>query len=101
MVKGENMHNMRTWAQRDRQRSRESDGRYTIHNPCYRCGKSAGTEYYSGKYVDRDDENGRHWGDELLCICRACESYLHKLDLQGLYEEVSNMNWGNLPKGKK
>lgn len=89
-----------TYEQKERQRHRGRDGRYTEVFPCYRCGKSAGVDYFSGNYVDRDDEDGRHWGDELLCLCGPCAKHMSKMDGTQCAAEIDRPEWGNLPRGK-
>jgi hypothetical protein len=92
-----------TWQQRERQKRehRDEEGRYAQVNPCYRCGKSAGADYFSGPYVDRGDPTGRSWGDQMLCTCEPCANYLHKLGPEEIAAEVDSKLWGRLPKGKR
>lgn len=98
------MENKMTWKQKDRQRGRSADGRYAEHNPCYRCGKSAGSNYFSGPFVDRKDPRGQVWSYEMLCVCEPCGAYLWNLadtgDLDRINAEVGGGNWGWLPQGK-
>lgn len=89
-----------TGKQKQRQKHRRRNGQYDQVFPCYRCGKSAGTNYNSGNYTDRDDEDGRHWGDELLCLCEPCAKYMHSMNGAQCFAEVSRPEWGNLPRGR-
>ena len=89
------------WKQEERQKHRNQDGKYSQVNPCYRCGKSAGADYFSGPYVDRDDETGRKWNDEMLCLCEPCAGYMEQLDVAEIVREVDGASWGRLPRAKK
>ncbi|MFA4971771.1 MAG: hypothetical protein WC683_04110 [bacterium] len=91
-----------TNAQKHRQRYRSKDGRYREFNPCYRCGKSAGEDYFSGPWTDRNDPLGNQWHDDALCLCESCASYMysHKDDPAMLWAEANSPEWGKLPQGK-
>lgn len=52
--------------QRSRQDYREK-GKYSVVNPCYACGKSAGVDYSSHPLTDTGG-----WGDIALCLCQKC-----------------------------
>lgn len=55
-----------TAKQRQRQDYRKN-GRYSLVNPCYACGKSAGVEHSSHPLTDTSE-----WGDLALCLCHKC-----------------------------
>jgi hypothetical protein len=62
-----------TPAQRERQRSKHRNaGRYAKVNPCDRCGRSAGVDYYS------DPRHEQHGGYG-LCLCEPCADMLASL----------------------
>jgi hypothetical protein len=89
-----------TYAQNERQRHRRRNGQYDEVFPCYRCGKSAGVDYFSSRYTDTVDEDGRHWGDELLCLCEPCAKHMTPMTGAQCFAEVSRPEWGNLKRGK-
>jgi len=55
-----------TTKQRQRQAYR-TNGRYSLVNPCYACGKSAGVEYSCHPLTDTGD-----WNDTAICLCHKC-----------------------------
>lgn len=55
-----------TTKQKDRQ-SYRSKGKYSVVNPCYACGKSAGVDFSSHPLTDTGE-----WGDVALCLCHKC-----------------------------
>jgi hypothetical protein len=88
-------------ARRQEYRSPKS-GRYDQVNPCYRCGKSAGDDYWS-VLCDESDAAGRPWHDTALCCCHPCATHLQKLvdtDLEAAWAETQHADWGKLPRGK-
>lgn len=87
--------------QHERQKHRGRDGRYDKVFPCYRCGKSAGVDYFSGPFVDRADERGEDWSDEMLCLCEPCAKHMWPMTGAECEAEVSDANWGSLPQGRK
>ncbi|MDE2103297.1 MAG: hypothetical protein KGL39_39015 [Patescibacteria group bacterium] len=58
-----------TAAQQTRQRHRTTNGRYTLVDPCYMCGKS-GAEWSFN--ADTTDVLGNNWADLALWLCRDC-----------------------------
>jgi len=61
---------METWKQRERQEARSANGKYVKLNPCEKCGKSAGADYYS---LPDCNETG-----EGVCLCKKCGIELMK-----------------------
>lgn len=102
------MNNERKDKLSSKQRERQSvhyrdNGRYSKTNPCYRCGKSAGVDYFS-VLADTSDSLGNHWSDTALCLCLKCAMYLEELtekDPAAAWSEVTSKEYGTLPQGKK
>ena len=88
-----------TARQRERQQHRAS-GKYAKVNPCYRCGKSAGLDYYSDERTDTVDSQGNAWGDHALCLCGQCAAHMHTLDDAAAWAEVHRDDYGHLPRGR-
>ena len=86
--------------QRDRQRHRSRGGQYAQVNPCYRCGKSAGVDYCSGKHTDSVDSLGNVWHDHALCLCEPCAVYLNALSDADAWQDVISPAYGNHPSGR-
>lgn len=87
--------------QRERQRHREA-GKYAAVNPCYRCGKSAGVEYFS-VLCDEIDSLGNGWDDIAICVCQKCSSYLEgllEMNPTEAWADVTDPNYGKHPQGK-
>jgi len=85
----------RTPAQRERQLHRDA-GKYAKVNPCYRCGKSAGIDYYSDERTDTKDSEGNEWGDHALCLCERCANHMHTLSDAEAWAEVHRDDYGAL-----
>lgn len=84
--------------QRLRQGHRDRTGRYAQVFPCYRCGTSAGEDYFSFN-ADTRDSLGNDWHDTALCLCKPCADYMLTLSPEAAWAETSN-RWGKLPQGK-
>ena len=54
------------------QKANGKGGKFGTLNPCYCCGKSAGSNYYSHPLTDMKSPNGDSWGDLALCLCKKC-----------------------------
>ena len=85
---------MATPIQQERQNYRRANGQYAEVNTCYRCGKSAGVDYYSDRRTDN------LVNDEALCLCAKCAKYMDKLSDADFLTEISSANYGKMPQGK-
>lgn len=83
-----------------RQRSRSSNGRYTEHYSCLRCGKNATEDYWSDKRTDDVLESGYRVYDAAICLCEACARHTNSLDDAAFQAELESGNWGSLPRPK-
>lgn len=79
-----------TLNQKERQNHRENNGRYAKVNPCYRCGKSAGVDYYADRRTDG------LIGDEALVLCAECFTVLDKMMDEELLAEISREDYGHI-----
>lgn len=86
--------------QRQRQDSEyRARGKYAKVNPCYRCGKSAGIDYCSDHRTDTDIGD-RAIGDQALCLCDPCGTYMANLTDDQFLAEIDREDYGHLPQGK-
>lgn len=91
----------RTPAQRQRQHADyRNKGRYAKVNPCYRCGNSAGVDYWSDARSDRTIL-GYNVGDEALCLCKNCATIMADMTDAEFLAEIQRDDYGKLPQGKK
>lgn len=92
-----------TPARRERQgEEHRKSGRYARVNPCQRCGKSAGVDYYS-VLCDQTDSLGNEWHDSAICVCQKCAKYLEDLvesNPEAAWMEIKSQDYGSLPQGK-
>lgn len=93
----------RSAAQNARQaREHRKGGKYAVTNPCFRCGKSAGIDYFS-VLADTTDPLGNSWDDVALCVCQKCAMYLENLvetDPAAAWADVNSPSYGSHPQGK-
>lgn len=82
-----------TPAQQRRQKHRDS-GKYAKVNPCYRCGKSAGDNYWSDRRTDS------LLNDEAICLCTPCRDLLDKMTDEQIVAEVKSADYGHKKQGK-
>lgn len=86
-----------TAAQYERQQHRAA-GKYAKVNPCYRCGKSAGVNYYSCRFTDAGDPSPYVWSDLGLVLCRKCCTFTDKKPDEA-FAEIRAGKWANWPAG--
>lgn len=87
--------------QRERQgkEHRSTNGKYAKVNPCNRCGRSAGIDYFSDARTDTN-VNDFEVGDAALCLCNPCATYMADLSDADFIAEISSPSYGELPQGK-
>lgn len=90
---------MMTTKQASRQRARDpKNGRYEEHNPCSRCGRSAGADYVSDHRTDGSLESGYQVYDRALCLCSSCGEHTNALDDAAFEVELRDPRWGAMPR---
>ena len=86
----------RSRKQQARQRPEHRDhGKYAKVNPCYHCGKSAGTDYCSHRETD-----GK-FGDEGLVLCNPCCIFLEFFTDDEALRRLRLSNYGQNPQPRK